>query len=543
MRISDSSPTVRGRWRVLTAGAAAAVAAVVLAACGGGSDGDDSSSGDGSSAGGELSSTLTTPLSFNPGSLDPDIFYGNEGLLITTSCYDGLLKYKNDTTEIEPALAESYDVSEDGKTWTFELRPDVKFSDGTPFDAEAARFSIERRRDVNAGPAYMVAPIIKTSAPDPLTLVVELKTPINPFEHWLASPYGLKMVNPKVVEANEAGDPQAQDYLADHCAGTGPYDLASAEPGQRYQLEANENYWGEAPDFTAVDLPVIPSFSTQALQLRGGELDMMTHGLTKADVESFETDDAFEVVRLPGISAINLWINANQENLQNPDVRRAIGLALDRETLVEQVYGDDAEVYNQLFAPGTLEGHDYELEYDPEEAASLMEGVPEDMRTITLQFTSDDANNQQIAGLMAQQLNAVGFDVDQRGLPETEVFNFTEAPDDRKPDMIVLPQNPDDASPSSFPQLQWVSTGAFFPPIDPAADKVFYRAVENADDDEAIELYGQAADQYREHDVFVPIANTKAVIVARDGISNIGVERQGLWTVDLGALKNDSASE
>ena len=116
MRISDSSPTVRGRWRVLTAGAAAAVAAVVLAACGGGSDDDDSSSGDGSSAGGELSSTLTTPLSFNPGSLDPDIFYGNEGLLITTSCYDGLLKYKNDTTEIEPALAESYDVSEDGKT-------------------------------------------------------------------------------------------------------------------------------------------------------------------------------------------------------------------------------------------------------------------------------------------------------------------------------------------------------------------------------------------------------------------------------------------
>ena len=79
---------------------------------------------------------------------------------------------------------------------------------------------------------------------------------------------------------------------------------------------------------------------------------------------------------MPGISAINLWINANRPNLQNPDVRRAIGLALDRETLVEQVYGDDAEVYNQLFAPETLEGHDYELEYDPEEAAALMDGRP-----------------------------------------------------------------------------------------------------------------------------------------------------------------------
>ena len=538
MELSESSAPTRGRWRSISAAITATVIAVAFAACSGGSDSDGGSSSDG---GGALSSTLAVPLSFNPGSLDPDIFYGNEGLLITTSCYDGLLKYKDNTTEIVPSLAESYEVSEDGKTWTFKLVPDVKFADGTPFDAEAARFSIERRRDVNAGPAYMVEPIIKTSAPDPLTLVVELKTPINPFEHWLASPYGLKMVNPEIVKANEDGDPQAQDYLADHCAGTGPYDLASAEPGQSYELTANTNYWGDEPDFTTVQLPVIPSFSTQALQLRGGELDMMTHGLTKADVASFESDDNYVVEKLPGISAINLWINANKPNLLDPEVRQAIGMALDREALVEEVYGDNAEVYNQLFAPGTLEEHDYEVEYDPEGAKSIMAAVPEDQRAISLQFTSDDATNQQIAGLLAQQLNEAGFDVDQRGLPETEVFNFTEAPDDKKPDMIVLPQNPDDASPSSFPQLQWVSTGAFFPPIDPDADEVFYQAVQNADDDEAIDLYGQAADMYREHNVFIPIANTKAVIVAKSGISNIGVERQGLWTVDLGALQNDDA--
>ena len=96
------------------------------------------------------------------------------------------------------------------------------------------------------------------------------------------------------------------------------------------------------------------------------------------------------------------------------------------------------------------------------------------------------------------------------------------------------------ASPSSFPQLQWVSTGAFFAPLDPKADKVFYQAVENNDDEEAMELYGQAADMYRQLNVFVPIANTNAVPVARAGISNIGVERQGLWTVDLADLRNTS---
>ena len=248
------------------------------------------------------------------------------------------------------------------------------------------------------------------------------------------------------------------------------------------------------------------------------------------------------VEKLPGISAINLWINANKPNLQDPEVRQAIGMALDREALVEEVYGDNAEVYNQLFAPGRSKGMITRSSTTQTGRSRSSAGVPEDQRTISLQFTSDDATNQQIAGLIAQQLNEVGFDVDQRGLPETEVFNFTEAPDDKKPDMIVLPQNPDDASPSSFPQLQWVSTGAFFPPHRSVMrTRCSTRRCRTADDDEALDLYGQAADMYREHNVFIPIANTKAVIVARSGISNIGVERQGLWTVDLGALKNDDA--
>jgi peptide/nickel transport system substrate-binding protein len=520
------------RLRRTTVTAAVVTALLALAACG---EEESADSGDGGAGGG----TLTTALSFDPGSLDPDVFYGNEGLLITTSCYDGLLKYKNDTTEIEPALAESYKVSNGGKRYTFKLRSGVRFADGSKFDAEAVRFSIERRRKVDAGPAYMVAPIVKTSAPDPLTLVLDLKTPINPFTSWLASPYGLKIVNPALVKKNEKGDDSAQEWMATHCAGTGPYDLTNVTKGQRYELQANKHYWGTKPDFEKVTLRLIPNFSTQALQLRSGELDMMTHGLTKADVQGFEQDDGFEVHRRPGISAINLWVNSNKPNLQDSNVRRAIAMALDREKLVEEVYGEDAEVYNGVFAPKTLPAeHDFDTPFDPQQAKATMADVPSDARGVTLQFTSDDATNQQIAGLMAQQLNSVGFDVKQRGLPETEVFNFTEAPENRRPDMIVLPQNPDDASPSSFPQLQWLSTGAFFPPIDVEADKVFKRAVQTADPDAALELYGQAADMYRQKHVFVPIANTKAVIVTRRGISNVGVERQGLWTVDLAALKS-----
>jgi peptide/nickel transport system substrate-binding protein len=516
------------------AGAAALTAAVGLTACGG--SGTATKAGTGKDA----STTLRTALSFDPGSLDPDLFYGNEALMITTSCYDGLLKYKDNTTEIEPALAESYEVSDGGRRYTFKLRSGVRFADGTAFDAEAMRFSIERRRKVDGGPAYMVAPITRTSAPDPLTLVVELKTPINPFPSWLASPYGLKAVNPTLVEQNEKKGDSAKGWIASHCAGTGPYDLTGVTPAQRYELSANPNYWGTKPAFKRVVFSMIPSFSTQALQLRSGDLDMMTHGLTTADVNAFERDPKFQVVRLPGISAINLWINPNKPNLKDPQVRRAIGLALDREKLVSEVYGENATVYNGVFAPGTLPSqHDYDIPYDAAQAKSILDKVPADRRSVTLQFTSDDATNQQIAGIIAQQLNSAGFKVNQRGLPETEVFNFTDAPDNKRPDMIVLPQNPDDASPASFPQLQWLSgpDGGFFPPFDPAADKVFFKAVQTASADEALALYGRAADMYRKTYAFVPIANTKAVIVARKGITGIAVERQGLWTVDLSALR------
>ena len=99
-------------------------------------------------------------------------------------------------------------------------------------------------REVDAGPAYMVEPIEKMTAIDDQTLELQLDRPINPFLDWLASPYGLKMINPDVIEKNEKDDDAGQDYLADHCAGTGPYDLTSADPGQRYELAANTELLG-----------------------------------------------------------------------------------------------------------------------------------------------------------------------------------------------------------------------------------------------------------------------------------------------------------
>ena len=493
----------RIRGRGVAAITSVAIAALVIAGCGGSGSATKGGSGGSDGGGGSAGhgTTLQTAFSFDPGSLDPDIFYGNEGLEVTTSCYDGLLQYQNNTTKIIPDLATSYSVTDGGKTYTFHLRPGVKFSDGTPMNSAAIKFDIQRRAAVNGGPAYMVAPITSIGTPSSTTLVLHLKTPENPFPSWLASPYGLKAISPTAIKQHSLSKKDdGQKWLATHCAGTGPYTLTDVTAGQRYVLAANPNYWGSKPDFTKVDITVIPNFSTQELELKSGALDVMTHGISSTDLPAFENNSSFQVVRLPGISAMNLWINLHSPNLLNPTARKAIGLALDRQHLVQQVYSDNATVYNSFFAPDTLpDKYGYKVPYDAAQAKSIVSKLPASQRSLTLVYTTDDATNQQLAGLMGQELGAAGFKVVLRGVPETEVFNYGTDPESKRPDMLVLPQNPDDASPSSFPQLQWVSTpgaGGFFTPFDPAADKVLESAQQSSNDATATSLYGKAALMY-----------------------------------------------
>src|SRR5262249_20656293 len=165
------------------------------------------------------------------------------GLAITLSVYEGLVQYKPDSTEIEPLLAKSYTVSDDGLTYTFHLRPNVKFHDGSAFDAAAAKFDFERRLKVNGGPSYMVADVKSMDTPDPLTFVVHIKQPVTPFLDYLASPYGPKMMSPTAIKQHEVKNDSGQEWLKSHDAGSGPYQLTSVTPGQLYIMKSFADYW------------------------------------------------------------------------------------------------------------------------------------------------------------------------------------------------------------------------------------------------------------------------------------------------------------
>ena len=137
---------------------------------------------------------------------DPDIFYELEGNAVVTSVYEGLVRYKPDSNQFEGALATSWTVSPDGKTYTFTLRPNVKFHDGTAMDSAAVKASFERRTAVNSSPAYMLAAVASYGTPNPTTFIVNLKNPVSPFLDYLASPYGPKVDSPSILTAHAGND-------------------------------------------------------------------------------------------------------------------------------------------------------------------------------------------------------------------------------------------------------------------------------------------------------------------------------------------------
>jgi peptide/nickel transport system substrate-binding protein len=492
------------------------------------------------------SSTLHLALSFDPGSLDPDVFYGSEGLNITNSCYEGLLRYKDSSTEIETALAQSYNISADGLTYTFKLRPNVTFVDGSALTSKVIKYDFARRKAINAGPAYMLADVKSVDTPDPLTVVVHMDKPVDPFLHFLASPYSPKAISQKATTAHQKGHDWGQKWLATHCAGTGPYNLTNAIPNQSFTMKAYPKYWGKQPHFSTVEFKQIPNFTTQQLELRSGQLDLLIHGVSKKQEPAFENDSRFTVHRLPALAMLQFWINLHKPPLDNPDVRRAVAMALDRQKLLDTVYGKGATLFNSIDYPGTLPakyGGVYSIPYDPEAAKKIVSKLPANNRKVNLFYQTDDARNAQLAGLEAAYLRAVGFDATTNGGAADDIYSVNHKPPSKRWSLLTNPGGPDDASAPSGPLLTWITDPkqgfGYYKPYDPKGDEILYRGMATPDHEKAMQLYGKAMDRYRDLNTFVPVGNLLITVIARKGIAGIASVRQGNWELDIAALHEE----
>ena len=182
------------------------------------------------------------------GTIDPAKISDYTDYMASANLYDGLANV-DPNGNLVPELAEKWDVSPDATSVTFHIRPDAKFQDGSPVEAEDVVYSVERLLKINQGPANLFAGVLKpgsVEAIDPKTVKFTLLKTFSPF---LATVPAIRIVNSKVVKAN-AGADDGQTYLSTHVASAGPYTLKSWDRGSQMTIERDPNYyrgWGEGP--------------------------------------------------------------------------------------------------------------------------------------------------------------------------------------------------------------------------------------------------------------------------------------------------------
>ncbi|NLF91794.1 MAG: ABC transporter substrate-binding protein [Corynebacterium marinum] len=329
--------------------------------------------------------------------LNPQAFYS--GLVTHTGLvYDTLTSYRPDNLEPQPRLATSWTVAEDGRTVTLNLREDVTFHDGRPFTSQDVEFSLVNYSDpAYAGQLFRVAQAITSyDSSDPHRITLQLAHPVNNLFDLFEN---VPVIDRNTVEQLRAGE---------HYNGTGPFRFEEWKPGAHTSYEANPDYWDGAPKVDGVEVAVVPDPQTQVSQLRAGQLDLIS--AQPRDVEALGDDPAFNVVSLEGTSNVTyIGANVTAPGLEDPRLREAISLAVDRERILEEVYRGRARA-SSLPWPDYSPAHDPAAELpsrDLAAAEALVEDVGE-IPEIPLTIPSGSLTYSSVAEIVADNLAEIG---------------------------------------------------------------------------------------------------------------------------------------
>src|ERR1700720_2182259 len=299
-------------------------------------------------AGAQAETTLRIGLAEDPDILDPTMARTYVGRIVFASLCDKLFDI-DEKLNIVPQLALSHETSADGKEMTIKLRPGVKFQDGEPFDAEAAKFSLERH--LNFPGSFRkseLASVDHVEVVDPLTIKLVLKTPFAPLLSQLTDRAGM-MVSPKA--AKEAGD---KFGLHPVCAG--PYKFVERVQQDRMVFEKFADYWNKDKVFIdrVVYLPIVDA-TVRLANLKSGGLDLMER-LLATDIKDVRADPRLKLASALWLGYQGLDINIGNEKTKGPlsqsaKVRQALDLSIDRDAINQVVFNGEFTPGNQWVSP------------------------------------------------------------------------------------------------------------------------------------------------------------------------------------------------
>ena len=451
--------------------------------------------------------------------LDPSRVLDGESAKVCDMIYDTLVQYRDDTTDIEPALAETWHGSADGLTWIFRLRQGIQFHDGTPFTADAVVFSLNRPNALS-GSIYeeFISQIV---AIDAFTVQIELKSPYAPFLSTMAGTE-FSIVSPAAV-AHFAED------FGNNPVGTGPFKFVQWDRNDQIVLEANDAHWAGEPALDRLIFRSIPNNSVRLMELQAGNIHAMEFP-NPDDIPLIQGNSGLELLSQLSLNVGYLAMNMEKPPFDDLRVRLAINHAINKTVIVEQLYQGLA-IPAKGPIPPTLWSYDDSIEdyaYDPELAKQLLAeaGYPNGFETtlwalpVPRPYIPD---GHALAEVLQAELRNIGIEA---SIVTDDWRPYLERTETGEHDMAMLGWIAGGDPDNFFYYLLSKTTAE-----KPALNIAFYRSDEMQDvlerartsvfRDERVQLYQQAQAIFHRDAPWVPLAHAQRLLVIDRKVQNL----------------------
>lgn len=451
--------------------------------------------------------TLRGTCSTTPETLDPARGSGENDLILYVNLYECLVKPNAEDGSPEPQLAESWTASEDGLSYTFKLRQDVTFADGTPMTAKDVKYSFDRMMTMGEGFAYVLQDVLaETVVVDDYTVQFNLAKTFGPFVSALTA---IRILNSTLVEANtqaegmygENGD-YGTTFLLTNSAGSGPYVISSFSVHDTIVMTKNESYWNggvpaSAPD--TVEIQELTEASTTKMLMSSGDLDFVHGHQDSTTIASLTANEGIEVAELQDAGLDYFMMNTKKAPTDDVHIRRAISYATDYEQMKEILGGaPDANgpVPTNLFGyVDNFEGFTYDLDKAKEEIAQSQYADNLADYPIQLDYIEGNGDTGKLVYLLASSLEGLGFTVVINETPWVQFCN-------NEADISTSPNITNAYATANYPeagsilelkyaswtvgnwnQNEWLQDETF--------DNMLNEALGTVDDDARVALYGE----------------------------------------------------
>ncbi len=323
----------------------------------------------------------------SPGGFDPGFYEDGTTLDMNVQTYEGLVKFKLGTTEVLPALAESWDISKDGLAYTFHLRHGVKwqttdwFTPTRDFNADDVVYSFQRQLDAKPYlPDVTYAYFADMSMPDLVagikkiddyTVELDLKSQNAPMMANLAMPFA-DIVSKEYADSLAAANNSAQ--MNDKPVGTGPFTFVDYQKDSAVRFKANPDWWGGKAKVDNLVFSINADATARLQSLKAGECDVMVSP-APADVASLKSDTSMTVLQEAGLNFGALWFNTTQPPFDKVEVRKAIDMAIDKKAIMDAVFQGQGQVANSPLPPfmwSSIDGSVTPVAYDPDKAKQML---------------------------------------------------------------------------------------------------------------------------------------------------------------------------